>query len=133
MKCLIVREPFAGYIVDGVKCVEYRTKPTKIRGRIGIIQSKTGTVIGDVDLYYCKFEDELGLYCWYFSSARRYKTPVTYEKKRGAVVWENVDMYPQLEERAPELSYEQFRIECETYGKTIRTFLKNYLNKRKKA
>jgi probable blue pigment (indigoidine) exporter len=31
MKCLFVRHPYAGWIVDGVKPVEYRTMQTKIR------------------------------------------------------------------------------------------------------
>ena len=54
MKCLFVRAPFAGWIVDGVKTVEYRTRPTNIRGKIGIVQSKSGTVIGVAEITGCR-------------------------------------------------------------------------------
>ena len=41
MKCLIVRPPFAEYIVNSIKTIEYRSRKTNIRGRIGIIESGT--------------------------------------------------------------------------------------------
>ena len=40
MKALTVRQPWASLIVHGVKHIETRSKPTKIRGRIGIIAGK---------------------------------------------------------------------------------------------
>ena len=39
MKALSVRQPHAEAIIRGVKSVEYRSKPTKIRGRIYIYAS----------------------------------------------------------------------------------------------
>ena len=40
MKALTVRQPWASLIVHGPKHIETRSKPTKIRGRIGIIAGK---------------------------------------------------------------------------------------------
>ena len=41
MKALTVRQPWASLIVHGPKHIETRSKPTKIRGRIGIIAGKS--------------------------------------------------------------------------------------------
>ena len=85
MKCLFVRHPYAGWIVDGVKPIEYRTMQTKIRGRIGIIQSRSGLVIGDVEITGCKYNEELDYYEWELANAHRYATPVPITWKSGAV------------------------------------------------
>lgn len=37
MKCLIIRSPFAEWIVQGIKSIEYRTRKTNIRGKIGVV------------------------------------------------------------------------------------------------
>ncbi len=60
MHCLFVKASFAGWIVDGVKLIEYRTRETLIRGRIGIIESGTGTVIGDAELIDCNWNPQQG-------------------------------------------------------------------------
>ena len=119
MKCLIVKHPFAGYIVDDVKCIEYRSRPTKIRDRIGIIQSGTGTVIGDVILYYCKYNDESKIFDWYLSGARRYLNPVPVTMKRGPVVWMDVDYEPDTQEICPRLHGDAFRDACTSYRNLI--------------
>ena len=105
MKCLFVKPPFAGYIVDGVKSLEYRTQYTRIRGRIGIIESGTGTVIGDAELYACwESLKHDGIWQWVLSNARRYHTAVPFEHKKGAMVWINLDIDPMKQSIAPELS-----------------------------
>ena len=105
MKCLFVKPPFAGYIVDGVKSIEYRTQYTHVRERIGIIESGSGTVIGDAELYACweslKYD---GIWQWVLSNARRYHAPVPFEHKKGAMVWINLDIDPMKQSIAPELS-----------------------------
>jgi hypothetical protein len=92
MKCLIVREPFASEIVDGVKPIEFRSRSTNIRGRIGIIAAGSKTIIGEVDLVDCqRWEDETSYtYEWVISSPLRYSSPRSYQHQSGAQVWINV-------------------------------------------
>ena len=123
MKCLFVRHPYAGWIVDGVKDIEYRTRPTNIRGRIGIVQSRTGTVIGDVEITDCNYNEELDYHEWELMFPRRYKTPVPFKGKSGAVVWIDIDYDPEAQQIAPRLSGEALRREAEAYGKEIEKFL----------
>jgi len=50
MKALIIREPWIGRILAGVKTWEMRTRATSIRGRIGLIRQGTGMVVGVANL-----------------------------------------------------------------------------------
>ena len=61
MKCLIVKPPFANYIVNGIKTIEYRSRKTNIRGRIGIIESGSSTILGDVQLVDCTYNPDIYL------------------------------------------------------------------------
>ena len=123
MKCLFVRPPFAGWIVDGAKTIEYRSKATNIRGRIGIIQSMSGTVIGDVEIVECNWNDELQFFEWTLANPRRYKTPLPFKGKSGAVVWIEVDYDPNAQEIAPKLSAAALKREKTAYEKEIASFL----------
>lgn len=68
-KALSVKQPYAGYIADGTKKIEVRSKPTKYRGRLLICASKDGKpdknapgygcTLAFVDLYDCKPLSEL--------------------------------------------------------------------------
>lgn len=68
-KALSVKQPYAGYIADGLKKIEVRSKPTKYRGRLLICASKDGKpdnnapgygcTLAFVDLYDCKPLSEL--------------------------------------------------------------------------
>lgn len=114
MKCLLIKPPFAQYIVQGVKPHEWRKRPTKIRGRIGIVECAplkpidkgTREIIGDVELWYCSTRNEDGSYCWELRNARRYKNPVTILFPHGAQTWINVDFTPPSE-LYPELSQKE--------------------------
>jgi len=123
MKCLFVRHPFAGWIVDGVKDIEYRTRPTNVRGRIGIIQSRTGTVIGEAELTGCTYNEELDFYEWELMIPRRFKNPVPFTAKHGAVVWLNVDFNPDEQEDAPRLTHEELKAAVSAYEKELDKFL----------
>ena len=123
MKCLFVRPPFAGWIVDGVKTIEYRSKASNIRGRIGIIQSMSGTVIGDVEIIGCKWNEIIQRYEWSLANARRYKHPLVFQQKSGAVVWIGVDYDSNAQEVAPALSAATMRREKAAYEKEIAIFL----------
>ena len=98
MKCLLVKPPFAGWIVDGVKPVEYRRIYTYIRDRIGIMQTgPVGTnpniraILGDVKIINCVFDTKTGLYQWMFREPREYRYPVFIPPIRGAQVFVNID------------------------------------------
>ena len=88
-RCLCVKSPYARRIVTGEKLEEYRTRPTRIRGRIGIIESGTGTIIGDVELFDCTERSDWD-YVWHLRNARAYAVPVKYQHPFGAVVWVKV-------------------------------------------
>ena len=122
MKCLFVKAPFAGYIVDGVKFVEYRTRYTHIRERIGIIESGTGTVIGDVGLYTCWQDRKHNMWRWILSNARRYAAPFPFEHKKGAVVWINLDIDPLKQAIAPALTIKEIEDAFNAYEKDLSKF-----------
>lgn len=68
-KALSVKQPYAGYIADGEKKIEVRSKPTKYRGELLICASKDGKpneeapgygcTLAFVNLYDCKPLSEL--------------------------------------------------------------------------
>ena len=91
MKCLIVRPPFAEYIVNSIKTIEYRSRKTNIRGRIGIIESGTSSIIGDAELIDCVYNPDIYLWEWHLISARTYVTPIPIIRKKGTVVWQEID------------------------------------------
>lgn len=111
MKCLVVDKPYCDLIVDGMKMWELRSRSTNIRGRIGIIEKGTGTIIGEVDLVGVigPMDDATILassnkhhltyipdgfkwrYAWVLNNAVRYPTPISYTHPQGAVIWVNVD------------------------------------------
>jgi hypothetical protein len=103
---LILKEPLAEILV-GTKTWEIRGKATARRGRIALIESKSGHVVGT-----CEVVDVLGpltlaelrrnaaltgfrpnrlpyatTYAWVLRDARRLAEPVPYEHPSGAVIW----------------------------------------------
>ena len=123
MHCLFVKAPFAGWIVDGVKLIEYRTRETLIRGRIGIIESGTRTVIGDVELKDCVWNDMQKMWLWMLSRPRRYAKPAPFEHKHGCVTWALLDIDPDQQQIAPRLTGARFKRESAEYRKTIDSWL----------
>ena len=89
-RCLCVKPPYARQIVTGAKIEEYRSRPTRIRGRVGIIESGSGTIIGDAELFDCTERDGGWEDVWHFRRARCYAAPVAYRHPFGAVVWVKV-------------------------------------------
>ena len=89
-RALSVRQPFAEQIMRGTKMIEYRSKPTNIRGRIYIYASKTpghksvfekmkskpgdypvGVLVGTVEIVNCKGEPYD--YEWHLAKPKRLK------------------------------------------------------------
>lgn len=109
-RALIVRNPYAGMIVDGLKSWEMRSRPTTLRERFGIIEARSGLIIGDVELVDCldlrlrDLKDKVHLhqvddfavlekwhFAWVLERPTRYKKPRPYIHPPGAVVWVRLD------------------------------------------
>lgn len=105
---LLIRAPFVDWILDGLKVWEMRTKRTTRRGRIGLIRSKSGLVVGEANLIdvigplthreliqnaekmnEARWEvaaPEVPTFAWVLENARRYDPPVPYTHRSGAVI-----------------------------------------------
>ena len=108
-KGLIIKKEWLDKIFDEGKVFEMRSTKTKIRGKIKLIESKSGTIVGECDLIDCheltdlekvsEIENhkvyDLSLldrwsYAWHLSNPVRYEVPVPYQHPRGAVIWVNL-------------------------------------------
>jgi ASCH domain len=110
LRALLIRRPWIDMILDGQKTWEIRGARTSVRGRIGLIASRSGTVIGVCDLVDCvgpltaeefrknakkagmrPSEAKLGsyrqTYAWVLYMPRLLKQPVPYRHPSGAVIW----------------------------------------------
>ena len=107
---LVVRQPWANYILDGAKTWEIRGSKTTRRGWIHLAQSGTGKLVGGARLVDCirvphsEFMKHRDLHCvpalsvvkykaiyaWVFRGARRYKEPFEYSHTTGAIIWVRV-------------------------------------------
>ena len=107
---LVVRQPWANYILDGAKTWEIRGSKTTRRGWIHLAQSGTGKLVGGARLVDCirvphsEFMKHRDLHCvpalsvvkykaiyaWVFRGARRYKEPFEYSHTAGASIWVRV-------------------------------------------
>ncbi len=99
LKCLSIRQPWAEMILQGIKCFEYRSQPTKVRGRIYIYASlgnvefdddeledieseigqplaslPRGVVVGTVEIVVCEGTD--ADYAWELANPERLATPL---------------------------------------------------------
>ena len=107
-RALIVRQPWIELILSGRKTWEMRSSPTKIRGRVGLIEQGTGLIVGETTILdslpalgelqlrcggyrYHKILDHDILnkwkYPWVLHNTVRYQTPKPYSHKPGAVIW----------------------------------------------
>ena len=109
---LIIRQPWIELILSGQKMWEMRSKPTRIRGRIGLIEQGSGLIVGEAELtgsldpfrdaeqmVYTRSlhrVDDLDLltiwrYPWRLEGARRFEKPIPYDHPKGAVTWVKLD------------------------------------------
>jgi len=107
MNALIVKKPWLDLILSGKKNWEIRGSNTKIRGKIELIQSGSGTIVGCCDIVGCK-EINIEMYqnnvinhqitdtkklpykktfVWIIQNAQRYKEPRQYQHPKGAIIW----------------------------------------------
>jgi hypothetical protein len=95
-----IQQPFVEQILQGVKTYEYRSRPTKIRGRVYLYASLTpgeasrwrdtgfspgelpsGVIVGSVEIVDCKWFPKIGCYGYELSKPKRYKTPMKPENR----------------------------------------------------
>jgi len=119
MRGLVIREPWAGLILDGRKTWEMRSHGTTVTGPIAVIPKGSGSVAGVVDLVGTRAAlsaDELAetvaqhgippeaqneavaggwLVPWELARPRRLAAPVPYDHPSGAVIW--VRLLPEVE------------------------------------
>lgn len=110
MKALIIRQPWIDMILSGHKSWEMRSRPTKIRGEIALIEAGTGLVVGacnltesrtvpiNADDTYIMFHGVYDIellkqwpYPWTLNNVQRLSNPVPYTHPKGAVTWVNLD------------------------------------------
>jgi len=114
LSAIPIKEPFIDMILDGEKTWEIRTKFTKKIGLVGLIRSKSGTVVGTATLSeVIQLTQELayentaimgfrplsweeaksleGQYAWVLKNVVKFKTPVPYQHHIGAVTWVTLD------------------------------------------
>jgi hypothetical protein len=104
---LIIKKQWLDLILSGEKIWEMRSRPTKIRGRIALIEQGTGLIVGECNLdhvgqcidsfnigygQHLHMIEDLSLlekwnYPWVLSCAGRYDKPIPYQHPQGAVVW----------------------------------------------
>jgi hypothetical protein len=112
---LVIDQPWVGLIADRKKTWEMRTRPTRVRGWIGLIEKGTGTVIGiaclmgsrpalERNLHHLHFKKHRvppgsgrktynGKYLtpWVLAKAFRLPRPLPYQHPSGAVTWVRFD------------------------------------------
>lgn len=113
MKGLIIKEPWIDLILSNKKKWEIRGNATTIRGKIFLIKSGTGCILGHANLVDCfsisteqlqasfsmhriPTEDVLNIkyskpHVWVLENPIQYKTPIPYKHPKGAVIWVNLD------------------------------------------
>ncbi len=111
MKGLLIKQPWIDMILTRRKTWEIRGSATSVRGRIALIQSGSGTIVGTCDLADVigplsvkDFRDNVTRHrvprkgwsyykrphAWLLRNARRLRNPVPYEHPQGAVIWVNL-------------------------------------------
>ena len=110
-KALIIDKPWIDYILELIKTWEMRSRSTKMRGYIGLIEKGSGHIVGianltdsleemtpdelqaNFDKHQVPYGDRPELLKWnkpwVLSDVQRIE-PVKYQHKQGAVIWVNV-------------------------------------------
>jgi len=113
-RCLIIKKKWLDMILSGQKTWEIRGSNTNIRGKIGLIESGSGLIVGQCNLIDSfSLEDKLidgskecfnrhrvenwkevvkykDPHAWVLELAKRYKKPCPYVHPKGAVIWVRV-------------------------------------------
>jgi hypothetical protein len=114
MDALIIKKQHLDKILAGRKTWEIRGSKTHKRGKIGLIQSGSSTIVGECELIDCKKLSENDFiknlskhqveperlkevvghyktpYAWVLKNAKRYSKPIKYQHPNGAIIWVKV-------------------------------------------
>ena len=110
MDCLIIKHEPLQKILQGKKCWELRSTKTHKRGRIGLIGSGSGTIVGECELVGCTEQLSLATfltnrhkhcsrnttlpyaktYAWILTNPKLYAKPIHYTHPQGAIIWVKV-------------------------------------------
>ena len=110
MKALIIKQPWIDYILEGKKTWEIRGCNTKVRGKIELIQSGSGLIVGSceivdsIEITLEEYKQEVHkhkicnidmlpystTYAWVIKNAKRYAKPKKYKHPQGAIIWVNL-------------------------------------------
>lgn len=116
MKGLVIKKPHIDNILSGAKIWEIRGSRTKVRGKIALIESGSGKIVGTAKVVDCIGPLSLvemlktkrkhrcseralysewpfypKVYAWVLSEAKRLKRPRPYRHPAGAVIWVNLE------------------------------------------
>lgn len=119
MRGLMIKTPFIDQIFDDGKTWEIRGNNTRIRGKIALIRSSSGMIIGTCQLVNSigpltlkqiisgrkkHLSSVIGLslgfgyenpWAWVLTDAKRLPEPIPYKHPRGAVIWVNLENHLQ--------------------------------------
>lgn len=105
-RALIIKKNWLDKIFNDGKRWEMRSRNTKIRGKIGLIESGSGLIVGEAKLVDSFYINELKrlicadlhqvpdldlldkwCYAWALEDVKRYDKPIPYDHPQGAVIW----------------------------------------------
>ena len=108
-RALIIKKCWLDKILNDGKVWEMRSTRTSITGKIGLIESGSGLIIGEAVLTGCsnlpvpkdsslvKYHNIRNLellkkwkWAWFLVEAKRFEKPIPYKHPRGAVIWVNL-------------------------------------------
>lgn len=109
MDALIIKKQFLDKIFSGEKTWELRGSRTHKRGRIALIESGSGHIMGECELVNCigplddsvfiknkhkhcsssAFQDQWykNIFAWELKNVKRYSKPKSYDHPPGAIIW----------------------------------------------
>ena len=111
-RALIVKKKWLDMILSGEKVWEIRGQDTSIRGKIGLIESGSGLIVGECRLMRSfnnvnendkrlkwlhgidNWEETVRYkkpHIWLLTGPVRYEKPIPYNHPRGAVIWVKID------------------------------------------
>ena len=120
LRALLIQHPNIDQILNGEKTWEIRGSRTNIRGRIALVASGSGTIIGVCNLIdsvgpltahgfrtnakkagmrpsECKLGYYRNTYAWVLEKPKHLKKPVPYKHPSGAIIWAKLD--PRVERK----------------------------------
>ncbi|WP_415913398.1 hypothetical protein [Neptuniibacter sp. QD37_11] len=112
-RALVVRQPWVSKILYNHKDWEMRSRNTKVRGPIGLIEAGSGLIVGRTEIIDCLSflaakslqdnkdrhqVDNLALLekwhtAWVLNNTLSFDSPIPYNHPRGAVTWVNIESY----------------------------------------